>query len=292
MSVLIDTLTPLPGGVLLITLNNGTTPALSGDAALPAKWTVTGPTTVTVTDVYVSGTELVIRSTHPLQAGGVYTIGIPFGLSSQASPFIGPFSVAFTAFGDTLDIVSVASVDARIIEVVFNAAADSSALVAANYVLSGPNSPTIAAIAKVTDSVYRLTSSHQLISDVYTLTAPGVMASAAAPVNTPINPLGASYFGMATDTGVYNAAFIQALPSSAQLTTYNTSVEFNGADGAKRAFYTFPSQYGAPGAVYDVTSGFQFPFTRVASQVLVGAVYYDVYRSDYVPTQSFVTRWY
>ncbi len=284
-------LTALPGGVLLLTLQDNLIPSLTGDAATASKWTITGPTSETVNAVYVSDRTLVLRTTHPTQLAGSYTLNVPNGVVGGGSAaYRGPFALGFTGPGDTLTILQANAIEAYKLQIVLNAPPSTTVYNPANYVMTGGIS--VVSVAKSTDLVYVLTTSHQLIGSSYSITCPGVVAGEPYFTQGLPDPAKPGYFGIVTDTGVYNSAFITGLPSSTNIATYAGTFEFMGANGVKKAFYAFPSAYGTPSLIVESTSWLEFPFTRVAQNVAVSGVNYDVWRSDFAPTQSSVTRWF
>ena len=160
------------GGVLTMSFTSGGAVTLVGTAAVAANWVVSGPTQVTPVSVSASGSVVTLRTTHPYQPGGSYSVAVPTGVTdANNDPFLGPVLLNVLGAGDGCSIVSASSVDARTLRVVFDSAPGASALVAANY---APVGFTISAIQKETDSVFLLTTSHQLIGSGYSITSPGV----------------------------------------------------------------------------------------------------------------------
>jgi hypothetical protein len=282
----------LPGGVLMFSLDDpALTPVLTGPAAVVANWSITGPTSATVDDVYISDKKVVLRTTHPLQHGGSYALHVPLGLASNTGvAYNGPFVLTFTASGDVLTILTATVIDARVLQVMFNAPADASALDPTNYTLSGGLS--FVSVEKVTDIVYRLTTSHQLIGSSYDVDCPGVIAGEPYyPVTPPLVP-SYVYYGVAAVPGAYDSAFIAGLATQLSSKTLANTIEFPAAGAGEFAFYAFPQGYGTPQAAVDTTSWLAYPFDLVASAVMVSGVPYNIYKSSYSPTQPFVTRWY
>ncbi len=161
------------GGVVTLNFAVGETPVLTGPALLPASWSVTGPTAITVVSVAVVGLTVVIHTTHPYQVFGAYTLNVPVGIvDTNALPCGGPFAVPFTGVGDVAVILAAAALDARSIRVTLESKPGDSVYVPGNWSID--NDLAVVSVAKDTDSSYILVTSHQLIGTVYTVTAPGV----------------------------------------------------------------------------------------------------------------------
>lgn len=150
----------------------------SGPALIPASYVVTTPPgskVVTVTGVSVVGSTLVLVTT-PQSDGASYILNMPaVGLVDlNANPFNGPFANAFTGVGLGLAILVAYSVDVVTLDVVFNQPVqDTTALNPANYSISP--TLTVSKSTKVSDAVYRLTTSDQTRDQVYTVTTSGVL---------------------------------------------------------------------------------------------------------------------
>jgi hypothetical protein len=282
--------TALPFGVLLLAFDQ--LPSLTGDAADPSKWSITGPTSIDVTDVFVTGNNtVVVRSTHPLLLGGSYTLLIAAGIvGGGVNPFLGSFSQNFTGTGDICTVVNVIPIDARTIQVVFDGAPDNSVYDLNNYLISGGLS--ILSIERVSEIVFNFITTHQLIGGSYTIQSPGVSAGEPFFPVVPPQPPKPFYYGLATDTGTYDAAFITSLPFTLNAQTYENTVEYRFPDSVKMAFYAVPAGTGTVSNVFDTTTWLSWPFSRVATAVDVSGTLYDLYRFDYAPRQSFTVHWF
>lgn len=145
---------------------------LSGPAAVPSNWTVTGGgAAVTVTAVALSSGNVVLTTTN--QTGGAsYTLNLPVGVMSFGSGFLGPFEEAFTGVSSAPTIVISRAVDARTVDIVFLQPPDilADALNPAKY--SVDLGLAVTAVQQMTATWFRLTTTHQTTGTNYTVTYP------------------------------------------------------------------------------------------------------------------------
>jgi hypothetical protein len=290
MSILIDAVTSYPGGLLVVSFQGGVTPVLTGPAADASNWGVTGSSTVTVRDVLVDGKVVVVLVSHPLEAAGLYSLSIPLGLADTLTdPYQGPFDVSFTAVGDGVAILQASSIDARTIQVLFDAKPTATALDPLSYTVS--DGLTVASVSRVTDVVYLLTTSHQLMGGSYTIECPGVVADDATATASSTGTEQV-YWGLSSETGpslpVDLLSTMTARVSSSAANTISYGVS---GGGTQYIYYAVPTSLGSINAAYDASTQLPFVFELVDAAYVSGDTTYRVYRSTFTTTESFVVRW-
>lgn len=161
------------GGASTIHLTYSLPPYISGDAAVPANWIITGSgVPVTVTSVTTSGNDIVLGVTEQTQ-GASYQVTMPAGISGISGvsyiALSGSFVANFTGTGIAPTIlIAFPENDAYKVDVIFSeAVVDTEALVAANYSIN--NGLQVYSVDKLSDSSYRLHTSQQTAGVVYTL---------------------------------------------------------------------------------------------------------------------------
>jgi hypothetical protein len=160
--------------------------AISGPAADYTNWDITENSIYA--DPSISAVEVVsgnrVRLTISEQTAlGTYTIQIPtLGVTTDTgSPLVGPFSIDFLGIGVGPDVAMAKALDARTLEVIFTEAVrEDDATTVSNYSIAPPL--TVSAAVKVTDLVYRLTTSKQTYGTVYTVTISNIRDLANNPI--------------------------------------------------------------------------------------------------------------
>jgi hypothetical protein len=167
------------GASNLATVNcAGATPVLIGGALDKSNWVITNNSSG---DHLMVGTVTVVGDTIELITseqvnGATYIVNIPTtGIISltDGTACIGPFTPTFTGVGTNPAILMIQSVDARHVNVLFNVPVNNlDALNTNNYV--GDNGLTITASTKLSDSIFQLTTSRQVVGTAYTITASNI----------------------------------------------------------------------------------------------------------------------
>jgi hypothetical protein len=163
------------GGANTITLNftDGFPPtSVTGPSAVPANWTIAptdGGDPVQVTAIAISGVTVVLTTTN--QSGGkVYELTIPVGIMSNGTAMLGPFIATFTGVATTPSFLNAISIEAHVLDLYFSAVPDAGLVMnPAKYSIPGLS---VSQVAKVSDTVYRLTTSQQGIGTTYTVNWP------------------------------------------------------------------------------------------------------------------------
>lgn len=162
---------------------------ISGPALVTANYTITpidGGNPVTVLSAALVGGNLRLTTTE-FTNGKNYVVTMPnSGYSDGNSDiFQGPFANQFTAVGVAPTVVMVRAVDGRLMEVIYSkAVVQNEASNPANY--SSDGGLTISAATKITDVVYRLTTSRQNRDQVYNIAVSNVHDLAGNPIATAI----------------------------------------------------------------------------------------------------------
>jgi hypothetical protein len=157
-----------------ITVNMTDTVILTGDALQPSKWVIAGNYPMTVSNVSYGGSIITLTTTEGTQ-GASYNLLVPQGIvkSGNGTPCIGPFTFPFTGAGSVPTLLLASPIDARTLDIFFSEAVlETEAIIAGNYVISGGLSVTSS--QKISDSIYRLTTTRQIPSVSYTITASNI----------------------------------------------------------------------------------------------------------------------
>lgn len=150
---------------------------ISGPAVDPTQYTITplnGGNAVTILSAALVGGNVRLTTTE-FTNGKTYRVTLPYASFNDGNSdiFQGPFFMDFVAVGVAPTVVMIRAVDARIMEVVFSEpVVDAEALTPTNYTSDG--GLTISAVTKVTDVIYRLTTSRQNRDQVYNVTVSNV----------------------------------------------------------------------------------------------------------------------
>lgn len=170
-------LTSAAGGQNTITLNftDGFPPtSVTGPSAVPSNWTIAptdGGDPVQVTAIAVVGITLVLTTTN--QSGGKnYELTIPVGIMSNGTAMLGPFIAVFVGVATTPTFLNALSVEAHILDLYFSAPPDAALVNNPTKYSITPGPLTVSKVQKVSDTVYRLTTSQQGIGTTYTVNWP------------------------------------------------------------------------------------------------------------------------
>lgn len=164
-------------GLVTVTLSNSF--IISGPAADSSMYVINGVTPgaypVTPTGVSVLGSNLLITTTE-MTDGETYQLIIPnVGIVSVLNePFQGIFNPTFTGAGTRPFIVISRSIDARIVEVVYNERVIvSDATNPANYSIT-PGPLAVTSVDSLTEMTYRLHTAKQTDGTLYTIVVSNV----------------------------------------------------------------------------------------------------------------------
>lgn len=96
---------------------------------------------------------------------------------------------------------------------------------------------------------------------------------------------GRAFYDTKTPPGSLDATFIASLTGQALEPSFARTIIFAAGSNTKKFYYAFPSSFGAPNTFKDFNTGFQVPFSKVASSVNVTNSYsvtiaYDIWASD------------
>lgn len=109
------------GNSIIVTLSEAV--QISNPASVPSNWLVSGPETIPISSVQVSGAVITLLFSGDYE-NGIYTLNIPTaGIASVALPikyFQGPFNPTFAYSGVAPAISNAKSLDEFNVEVVFN----------------------------------------------------------------------------------------------------------------------------------------------------------------------------
>jgi hypothetical protein len=150
---------------------------ISGPAADPSQYAITplnGGAAVTIQGAALVGGNVRLTTTE-FTNGKNYRVTLPWASFNDGNSdiFQGPFFMDFVAVGTAPFVVMARSVDARLMEVVYSEAMlEVEALNPANYSIN--NGLTVSAVVKVTDVIYRLTTSRQIRDQAYSITVTNV----------------------------------------------------------------------------------------------------------------------
>lgn len=160
---------------LIFTFSN-TLQAITGPAADPTKYPITGPGTVQASAVSIQTPGNLLRvDTTEQQTGGTYQITLPTqGLMDVNGNVInGPFTWTFSGIGVPVVVQIAKSIDERTLEIVFSKPVlQADAIIPSKYTVT----PTLSilSVARITDQVYRLTTGPQTINQDYVVDASGI----------------------------------------------------------------------------------------------------------------------
>jgi hypothetical protein len=152
-------------------------PSVSGPSADPTQWVITslnGGRAVTVTAVVPVTNRLRLYTTEHT-TGKLYRVTIQhIGLVDQfLNPFDGLFSIDYVGAGNNPQALLARSIDARLMEVVFDEPVnEAEAVIAANYSISPPL--TVVSVTVVSPTIMRLVTSRQTRAQLYTVTVSGI----------------------------------------------------------------------------------------------------------------------
>jgi hypothetical protein len=165
------------GGQNTITLafTNGFPPtSVTGPSAVPANWTIApldGGNPVQVTGIAIVGVDIVLTTTN--QSGGKnYELTIPVGIMSNGTAMLGPFVISFLGVATTPTFLQAISIEAHILDLYFSAVPDAGLVLDPTRYSITPGPILVTAVKKVSDTVYRLSTSRQGIGITYTVTWP------------------------------------------------------------------------------------------------------------------------
>lgn len=150
---------------------------ITGPAAAASQYTIapTGagsPITILSASIVGGGVRL---TTTEFTNGAQYKVTLPWaGFSDGANdPFQGPFEALFNGVGNSPSVVMARTVDARLMEVIYSEPVlEAEALNAANYAIN--NGLVVVSVAKISDVIYRLTTSRQVRDQAYAVTITNV----------------------------------------------------------------------------------------------------------------------
>ena len=148
---------------------------LTAAGLLPSSWTIStsdpGAVAVTVTNVVVSGTSVVLTTTEATSAR-VYNLTMPSAAIFNAlggTPYTGGLVKVYSALGDAPFVASAFVQDTTTIVLIFNEEVkEAEALNAANYTVT-PTLPVIS-VAKQDSLTYRITVGGEILPIPYTVT--------------------------------------------------------------------------------------------------------------------------
>lgn len=170
----LNSITPAHKQITLVFSNNV---AVSGPALEPAQWIITSlgsGVAGTVMAVQPSSAQIIL-TTNELTNGQSYKLTIPQQglIDTSNNEFDGNYNPTFNAVGVTPSVVMARSIDARSIDVYFSEAVnETDALTASKYSID--NGLSVVSVSKITDLVYRLTTTKQTIGATYNVTASGI----------------------------------------------------------------------------------------------------------------------
>jgi hypothetical protein len=149
---------------------------ISGAAASPTGYTITatdGGVPLIVSSVSVVSGKIRLLTNEPTN-GKAYTVYLPLtGILSGSVGLFGPYNISFIASSVAPYIITAHAVNGRTLEVVFSETVrEDDATNVANYSIS-PALDILAAV-KVTDTIYRLTTSRQTQNVIYTVTSTNI----------------------------------------------------------------------------------------------------------------------
>jgi len=150
---------------------------LAGPALVPSSWSITstGNPSLTVNSISLISSNTIIRLNVSEARTATYLIQLPIGITqtSDGTSYTTPNPITCNATGTGPVVLLGSSIDAITMDIVFDRPVNQSdASTAANY--TSNNGLTISAAVRVTDSVYRLTTSRQVPGTTYTLTIVGI----------------------------------------------------------------------------------------------------------------------
>lgn len=152
---------------------------LLGDGLDTTRWIIVsdGGQHVIVNSIQVAGATVTLI-TNEMANGTNYTLTIPnMGVYSAitGNPLTGPFEHPFVGVGSPPTILIIVVIDARTIEVVYDEPVNMyDALNENNYVITGIGGLTVIDVEKMGSTIYRLTTSHQMVGTNYLVTASNI----------------------------------------------------------------------------------------------------------------------
>lgn len=168
------TVVSVVGSPSLITLTFNYPVTVSGLASDPEQWTVVRwqGSVLPVRSVSVVGAKILLATEE--QTDSLYNMVLPNGIVSTSSElFTGPFDASFTGVGVPPTVLDARSIDARTIQIQFGeTVVESEALDPSNY--SVTRDLTVSAVTKISETIYRLTTSRQSVGTAYEITASGI----------------------------------------------------------------------------------------------------------------------
>jgi hypothetical protein len=164
------------GGANIVTLTFDSAPVLLQDALIASKYLIIDPNnaSVYIYSVTVVGNTVVL-STSWQANGTTYTLFLPQSWFANVggAVFTGPFNGTFTGVATSPVIAITRTVDARTIDVYFNKPINKlDGLNINNYSIN--NGLIVTACTQISDSIFRLTTSHQTLGTSYTVTASNI----------------------------------------------------------------------------------------------------------------------
>lgn len=147
---------------------------LSGDALDPTRWfnVDSSGDHVIVKSINVTGPNITLN-TAEFANNSIYTVIIPNpGLSMIEGPCLGPFVWNVPGTGTNPFIVLARTIDDRTIDVIYNSPAyDIDATKPSNYTITSSGGLSVNKVEKISNTIFRLTTSHQIADASYTVTA-------------------------------------------------------------------------------------------------------------------------
>lgn len=146
---------------------------LTGDSADIANWAITGAGDPTLSNVTITDGAVVLTVLPFLESAEEYQLAVPDGIESDGQRYLGSYILSFTSGTPLPVVISTLSIDARVVEVIFNnPMVLAEATNPANYEIDG--GITVSAVTRVTSTTYRLTTSKQGLGVSYNLTVSGI----------------------------------------------------------------------------------------------------------------------
>jgi hypothetical protein len=150
--------------------------ALTLQAALTTYWTISGPTSVTVSAVSIISPQVVRLATNEHRQGGSYSLTMPLTglMGTGGDQYAGAGVITYTGIGQAPTALLAQSIDVRHVRVIYSEAVqDAGALLASNYSISP--ALTVVGVTKESSTSFVLTTSTQTPSTTYTITVSNVM---------------------------------------------------------------------------------------------------------------------
>lgn len=186
--LMLSTLTLTPG-VYSLAVQFSSAVILTGDAADFANWVIAptaGARAVSVLSLEVDDDTVTLTTTEHGD-NGEYELTFPSGIfdDDEGAPFAGPFTQEYTGVGTPPTIMNAYSIDARTMDVVFSETVrEDDATTITNYAIVGPSTVLVTKAEKVTDVVYRLTTTPMERTESYDVEVENIRDLALNPMDS------------------------------------------------------------------------------------------------------------